>query len=87
MPKRGDHRVQDGTAATAAKIALGFDKVNLADIPSSTQMLVAREQLETIALALARREREFTELAEHLDRQLASLAEMRGLLLRTLWPR
>ena len=49
--------------------------------------LPSREQLERVALACARRERELTELAEHIGKQQNSLAELRGLLLQILWPR
>ena len=49
--------------------------------------LLPRQRLEEIALALAAREREVGEISQHLARQQDSLAELRGLLLRTLWPR
>ena len=73
--------------------------MNLADFPTGAvrlqpcesapriDLLPSREQLERIALACARRERELTELAEHIGKQQNSLVELRVMLLQILWPR
>ena len=50
-------------------------------------LLPSRGELEQIALACARRERDLHELTYCIAQQQTSLAELRGLLLRTLWPR
>ena len=46
-----------------------------------------RIELEQIALACARRERDLRELTCSIERQQETLAELRGLLLQILWPR
>lgn len=55
------------------------------DLPHLTS--ASSDLWESVALGLAREERTLTELAERLQRQQASLANLRGLLLKTLWPR
>lgn len=62
--------------------------MNLANFPTAAPRIgLSRGQLEIVTLAMAARERECAELAEHIDRQRTSLAELRGLLLRTSWRR
>lgn len=73
--------------------------MNLADFPTGAvrlqpcesapriDLLPSREQLERIALACARRERDLHELTYCIAQQQTSLAELRGLLLQILWPR
>ena len=50
-------------------------------------LLPSRGELERIALACARRERDMHELTRCIAQQQTSLAELRGLLLKILWPR
>ena len=67
--------------------------MNLADIPAKAAEVAdlrahpSREQLERLALQFAWRERDLRELGRHIDMQVNSLAELRGILLRILWPR
>ena len=50
-------------------------------------MRSSRGELERIALACARRERDLHELTCSIERQQETLVELRGLLLQILWPR
>ena len=67
--------------------------MNLSDITQLKSSATAacdppsREQLERLALRLARRERELFDLGQHIEQQRSLLAELRRLLLAILWPR
>ena len=73
--------------------------MNLADFPTGAvrlqpcesapriDLLPSRGELEQIALACARREHALHELSHRIARQQTALAELRKMLLRTLWPR
>ena len=62
------------------------DLSDLQRFTPETDLRLERSTLEKLALQFARRERELFELGRHIDRQQDSLAEIRGLLLQTLWP-
>ena len=73
--------------------------MNLADLPAGAvrlqpcesaphiDLVPSRGDLERIALACARRERDLHELTRCIAQQQTSLVELRGLLLAILWPR
>ena len=55
------------------------------DLPHLTS--ASSDLWESVALGLAREERTLGELVERIERQQASLAKLRELLLKTLWPK
>lgn len=65
--------------------------MNFADFPAGAARIQplqpTREQLEHLALDLARVERSLHELADPFARKQDALADIRKLLLRILWPR
>ena len=87
------------TGAALVFRAARLARMNLADFSTGAvrlqpcesaphiDLLPSRGELEQIALACARRERNLHELTHCIAQQQTSLAELRGLLLQILWPR
>ena len=60
----------------------------MSDLSDQPRLAPASPDLwEAVALGIAREERTLTELSERIERQQASLAKLRELLVKTLWPR